>query len=74
MNKLFTGVENQVYQYEHGNIEEEVLEVLRGIIHWYFRHPGVRQWWQVKVVPFTQSFTRFVEKEAPAIEPSEPPS
>jgi len=74
MNKLFTGLENQLYQYEHGNSEEEVLECLRGVTRWYFRHPGVKQWWEVKVAPYTETFTRFVENEAASIEASRPPS
>lgn len=43
------------------SIPEEVWERWSAIVAWWLSFPGVIDWWRARPVPFTPSFTKFVE-------------
>ena len=42
-------------------IPEEVWQRWSLTVAWWFTQPGVLTWWKVKPVPFTSSFTAYIE-------------
>lgn len=44
-----------------GSISEEIWSRWSTVIAWWLTFPGVQEWWIAKPVPFTDSFTLFVE-------------
>jgi len=50
-------------------LPEEVWQRWSAAVVWWLQFPGVRSWWRARPIPFTPSFTAFVEailKDPPA--------
>lgn len=63
MMKLFLGLESLRYQLQNASIGPEHIASAREVLRRYFRHQGVSQWWEARAIPFSDTFTRFVEAQ-----------
>jgi len=46
----------------NGTIPEEVWDRWSEGVAFWLSYPGVREWWSAKPIPYTKSFTKFVEQ------------
>ena len=59
--EAFGAYEFMFHASRNGAIPEEVWARWESAVAWWLTFPGVQNWWQARPVPFTQSFTEFVD-------------
>lgn len=61
MYELFGAFEFMFLASKADAIPDEVWQRWLSAVAWWLTFPGVQAWWQVRPIPFTDSFTSFVE-------------
>ena len=61
MYEAFGAFEFLFHAAQDRSIPEEVWERWSAAVAWWLSFPGVRTWWQNRPMPFTNSFTDYVE-------------
>jgi len=59
--EAFGAFEFMFHASKTGSINEEVWSRWSAAVAWWLTFPGVQTWWKVRPLPFTDSFTSFVE-------------
>ena len=61
MYEAFGAFEFMFHAAKKKSIDEEIWSRWSHAIAWYLTFPGVHKWWTVRPLPFTESFSVFVE-------------
>jgi hypothetical protein len=61
MYELFGAFEFMFFASKANAIPEEVWRRWASAVAWWLTFPGAQMWWQVRPIPFTESFTLYVE-------------
>lgn len=61
MYELFGAFEFMFLASDTDAIPEEVWQRWSSAVAWWLTFPGVQTWWKVRPIPFTESFTSYVE-------------
>ena len=61
MYELFGAFEFMFLASDTDAIPEEVWQRWSSAVAWWLTFPGVQTWWKVRPIPFTDSFTTYVE-------------
>ena len=61
MYEVFGAFEFMFHASRTGAIPEEVWNRWSSAVAWWLTFPGIQAWWQARPIPFTESFTEFME-------------
>ena len=61
MYELFGAFEFMYLASRDAAIPDEVWQRWSSAVAWWLNFPGVRTWWEARPIPFTRSFTSYVE-------------
>ena len=61
MYEVFGAFEFMFHASRTGAIPEEVWNRWSSAVAWWLTFPGIQAWWQARPIPFTESFTGFME-------------
>ncbi len=62
LTEFFGAMEFLMQQHRAGNIDEETWERWAGTFDWWLTWPGVQAYWVGRAIPFTKTFTAYVEE------------
>ena len=61
MYELFGAFEFMFFVSKANAIPEEIWQRWSSAVAWWLSYPGVKAWWRVRPIPFSKSFTSYIE-------------
>jgi hypothetical protein len=61
MYELFGAFEFMFFVSKANAIPEEIWQRWSSAVAWWLSYSGVRAWWRVRPIPFSESFTSYIE-------------